>query len=144
MEEKNKEKKTLTQKIYEVGLEVGKIKKNKENPYYKSKYFDINQLLEAINPILKDKGLSINQPLDTEVFNEKPFLVLKTVITDGKEEKEYKAIIPQQKSPQDMGSAITYYRRYSLQSLFGLQAEDDDGNNASKKEEEVKTAEDVV
>jgi hypothetical protein len=33
-----------------------------------------------------------------------------------------------------MGSAITYYRRYSLQSLLALQAEDDDGNLASKKE----------
>jgi hypothetical protein len=34
--------------------------------------------------------------------------------------------------PQKMGSMITYYRRYTLQSLLGLQAEDDDGNAASK------------
>jgi hypothetical protein len=32
--------------------------------------------------------------------------------------------------PQKLGSAITYYRRYTLQSLLGLQAEDD-GNKAS-------------
>ena len=34
--------------------------------------------------------------------------------------------------PQKMGSMITYYRRYTLQSLLGLQAEDDDGNSASQ------------
>ena len=34
--------------------------------------------------------------------------------------------------PQKMGSMITYYRRYTLQSLLGLQAEDDDANAASK------------
>jgi hypothetical protein len=32
-----------------------------------------------------------------------------------------------------MGSAITYYRRYTLQSLLALQAEDDDGNGATKQ-----------
>ena len=36
-------------------------------------------------------------------------------------------------SPQKLGSAITYYRRYTLASLLGLQAEDDDGNLASSK-----------
>ena len=36
--------------------------------------------------------------------------------------------------PQKLGSAITYYRRYTLQSLLGLQAEDDDANKASTKE----------
>ena len=33
--------------------------------------------------------------------------------------------------PQKLGGAITYYRAYTLQSLLGLQAEDDDGNTAS-------------
>jgi hypothetical protein len=34
--------------------------------------------------------------------------------------------------PQKLGSAVTYYRRYTLQSLLGLQAEDDDANSASQ------------
>jgi hypothetical protein len=50
--------------------------------------------------------------------------------------------LPDLQDPQKMGSAITYYRRYSLQSLFLLQAQDDDGEIAkpkvSKKERDAK------
>jgi hypothetical protein len=41
--------------------------------------------------------------------------------------------LPDIADPQKMGSAITYYRRYALQSLFLLQAQDDDGNFGSSK-----------
>ena len=42
--------------------------------------------------------------------------------------------LPPLTDPQKIGSAITYYRRYTLQSLLGIQAEDDDANKASGKE----------
>ena len=41
-------------------------------------------------------------------------------------------VLPLLEDPQKLGSCITYYRRYTLQSLLGLQAEDDDGNKASQ------------
>ena len=41
--------------------------------------------------------------------------------------------LPELNDPQKLGSAITYYRRYTLQSLLALQSEDDDGNSASGK-----------
>ena len=41
--------------------------------------------------------------------------------------------LPELIDPQKLGSCITYYRRYTLASLLGLQAEDDDANLASKK-----------
>jgi hypothetical protein len=40
-------------------------------------------------------------------------------------------VLPNLQDPQKLGSAITY-RRYTLQSLLGLQAEDDDGNKAKR------------
>ena len=40
-------------------------------------------------------------------------------------------------NPQKMGSAITYAKRYGLQSLYGLASDDDDGNSASEKKVEV-------
>ena len=40
--------------------------------------------------------------------------------------------------PQKLGSAVTYYRRYTLQSLLGLQAEDDDANSASQSVKSTK------
>ena len=36
-------------------------------------------------------------------------------------------------NPQKIGSAITYYKRYTLQSLYGLPSEDDDGNQVSNE-----------
>ena len=35
-------------------------------------------------------------------------------------------------NPQKIGSAITYAKRYTLQAVYGLPSEDDDGNEASK------------
>jgi hypothetical protein len=58
-------------------------------------------------------------------------------------------VLPENSDPQKMGSTITYFRRYALQSLFLLQAEDDDGhsavdrtlmNNPASKREYPKTA----
>jgi len=39
--------------------------------------------------------------------------------------------LPEIADPQKLGSCITYYRRYTLASLLGLQAVDDDANVAS-------------
>ena len=41
--------------------------------------------------------------------------------------------LPEVTDAQKAGSAITYFRRYALQSLLALEAEDDDGNTASSK-----------
>ena len=40
--------------------------------------------------------------------------------------------MPQISDPQKIGSCVSYYRRYTLQSLIGLQSIDDDANIASK------------
>jgi hypothetical protein len=44
-------------------------------------------------------------------------------------------LIPDKKTPQGYGSALTYGRRYLLQTMCGLSAEDDDGNAASEREQ---------
>ncbi len=119
--------KKINKKIGEIQQKIGKIKKESENPFFKSKYFDINKLLDNLMPLLKEQGLTLTQPL-THV-NERP--AISTIITDGEESLESTITMPDIQDPQKMGSAITYYRRYALQSLFSLQAEDDDGNSAS-------------
>lgn len=115
-------------KIQSLKNEVGKIIKNSENPYYKSKYTDINSLLEQIEPILEKKDLILLQPIrDNIVFSE---------ITDLKTGHSISSslTLPEITDPQKIGSAITYYRRYTLTSLLALQSEDDDANIASNKE----------
>ena len=123
-------------KLLEFQMKVSSISKDSENPFFKSKYFDINKLLEIIKPVLNEMEVVILQPLDN--INGRPALT--TVLYDTKESKQlYNSTItlPDLTDPQKMGSAITYYRRYSLQSLLGLEAEDDDGNLASNKTTEV-------
>ena len=57
----------------------------------------------------------------------------KIVDVDTGDSVESSLLLPINLDAQKIGSAITYYRRYTLQSLLGLQAEDDDGNKASGK-----------
>lgn len=125
--------KTLSfdEKLLAVQKEVGPIKKDSDNPYFKSKYFDINGLLAVLKPCLNKYGLLVLQPL-TEL-NGSPALAL--IVMDVENGKELKTVcpIPRGIDPQKDGSAITYYRRYALQSFFALEAEDDDGNASSGK-----------
>lgn len=132
--------KALYKKLLNVQKEVGAIAKDSENPYFKSSYFDINGLLKELKPILNKEGLVVLQPLT----NLEGKLALETLVIDEESGDQLKSIclIPENVDPQKVGSTITYYRRYSLQSLFLLQAEDDDAETAkpkvgSKKDEDL-------
>lgn len=129
----------IYKKIKEIQKEVGKMAKDKKNPYFKSGYFDINQLLEKLQPLLDKQSLALSQPLTT--IGDKPSLT--TTLVDLESERDtvedmirhgemvqFTIPLPQLEDAQKMGAAITYYRRYALQSLFALVAEDDDGEAA--------------
>lgn len=121
------------QKISELKKETGKMSKDSTNPFFKSKYFDVNQLLEHLEPIAEAKGLLILQPIiNGEVYSQ-------IIDIESGDKIESSIQLTQFNDPQKTGSAITYYRRYSLQSLLGLQAEDDDANKASGKSEKPET-----
>ena len=120
---------SIYKKLFEAKREIGKISKDSTNPFFKSKYFDINSLLEHVEPILQKHELLLLQPIEEDKVI--------TSILDIESEKFISSGIklPNITDPQKLGSAITYYRRYTLQSLLGLQAEDDDGNKAVKAQE---------
>lgn len=116
---------SLNQKIFNAKKEIGKISKDSTNPFFKSKYFDINSLLEHVEPILQKNDLLLLQPIANGlVFTQIVDVETGDLVESGIE-------LPNLSDPQKLGSAITYYRRYTLQSLLGLQAEDDDANKAS-------------
>ena len=127
----NKEKKpiVLLKKLLAVQKAVGAIPKTKQNPFYKSNYFDINALLEIVKPALEKEGLLLLQPLQSE--NGVNFVSTYIIDTISGEEVVSMVALPDQPDPQKIGSAITYYRRYTLQSILALEAADDDGNAAS-------------
>lgn len=119
-------------KLLEFQKKVGAISKDETNPFFKSKYFDINGLIENIKPILNEVGLTLTQPI--RIDNGKNILC--SYLEDGDKTIVYsQMILPDIQDPQKLGSAITYYRRYAIQSMLLLQAEDDDSNVASGKVE---------
>jgi hypothetical protein len=119
---------SIYKKLFEAKKEIGKISKDSTNPFYKSKYFDINSLLEHVEPILQKHGLLLLQPIEDNIVYSKIIDIddLKTGVLSG-------LALTNQTDPQKRGSEITYYRRYTLQSLLGLQAEDDDANATVKQ-----------
>jgi len=117
------------QKLFNLQNKLKAVKKDAENPFFKSKYFDINGLLSALKPLLNEEGVIVIQPL---AVSESGINLLKTLVIDaetGKALVESAIALPSDVDPQKMGSAITYFRRYSLQSMFLLESEDDDGNS---------------
>lgn len=121
--------KNLYTKLLKIQQEVKAIAKDEMNPHFKNKYFNINGLLAELKPILNANGVIVMQPIAN--LDGKP--VLNTWIIDAESGEELRTylLLPENNNPQQMGSAITYFRRYALQALFLLEGEDDDGNTAS-------------
>ena len=115
--------KNIYNKLYQVQKEIGAISKDSTNPFYKSKYFDINSLIKQVTPILDKHNLLLLQPI-------KDGAQYSIIIDLDGGSVESSLSLPTDLDAQKIGSAITYYRRYTLQSLLGLQAKDDDGNDA--------------
>lgn len=128
----------LNEKIFNLQNEIGKISKDSKNPFYNSKYFDINTLLKQLHPILCNHRLLLTQPIVEGM------VVTRITCLDSNLSIDSSLELPEIMDPQKKGSAITYYRRYTLVSLLGLQAEDDDGNlahTAIKKNKPILTDE---
>lgn len=118
--------------LLQVQKEIGAIKKDKSNPFYKSSYFDINSLLEVVKPVLNVNGLILMQALTSTPLGG-PALKTEIICSFTGESLSDICPLPDVSDAQKMGSAITYFRRYAIQSLLALEAEDDDGNDAIKK-----------
>ena len=115
----------IHKKMFLLQQEIGAISKDASNPFYKSKYFDINSLINQLNPLLKKHRLLLLQPIEEDC------VYSKLICIDGTGGVISALKLPEINDPQKLGSAITYYRRYTLASLLGLQAVDDDANIAS-------------
>jgi len=115
-------------KILEVKKEIGSLSKNSKNPFFKSAYLDLNDLLNAVEPLLQKNGLVLLQPIIGNSVH--------SAIYDcesGDEVCMSSIDIPANiTDPQKLGSCITYFRRYTLKSLLAIAETDDDGNLAAK------------
>jgi hypothetical protein len=105
--------------------------KDSNNPHFKSKYADLSSVVEAIKP-----ALVANRLFFVQVNHEQTGGVcVETMVchSSGQQMSFGKLFVPAGKNDaQGYGSALTYARRYSLMTAFGVCPEDDDGNAAVK------------
>lgn len=109
--------------------EMSNPKKGSTNPFFKSKYADLNSIREAVLPILNNHGIVVLQPL----VNLEGKNYVKTVLMheSGELLESFTEIIyNKQNDAQAQGSGISYARRYGLQSFVCVGADDDDGQKA--------------
>lgn len=105
--------------------------KTANNPHFRSKYADLSAVVDAIKP-----ALIANRLYFTQLSHDAEHGVcVETVIhhESGESLSCGRLFVPASKQDaQGFGSALTYARRYSLMTAFGIPAEDDDGNAATK------------
>ncbi len=109
---------------------------DRDNPFFKSKYATLASLWDSARKAIAANGLSVVQT--TEISEGDLFLVTTLMHASG----EYISGIYPVKSagmkPQEIGSAITYARRYSFGAILGLSSDDDDDGNAASHPQERK------
>jgi hypothetical protein len=108
---------------------VETIKKTETNPFFKSKYASLADILNVIRQPLADNGLSFVQ------FPKGKYC-LETMLmhTSGEWLSESYEMVPSKNDPQGAGSVITYQRRYALGAILGLNIDEDNDGNEVKDE----------
>jgi hypothetical protein len=106
--------------------------KDSVNPHFKSRYADLATVLKTVRPVLAKHGIAVTQT--TRVEDDGRVLLVTRLHWHDEEIVGYYPVSPTKNDPQGLGSAMTYARRYTLQAMVGVAAdEDDDGNAASAK-----------
>ena len=117
--------------------QMGGAVKDSSNPFFKSKYADITSVIKAIKQPFFDNGLSYTQ---FPISNEHGVGVSTRLMHVSGQYLEMEYTLPTvKKDPQSSGSAITYARRYALQSIAGIPVADDDAEAAMLRGDENKS-----
>lgn len=115
------------------------IKKDKDNPFFHSKYADLESVIDCTKKALADNGLVVIQTFGLSEGKTTLWTYLYHTSGESISGMQYLDVAG---DPQKIASASTYGRRYGLLAILGIAAEDDDGNGASqtKQKETAKPA----
>ena len=115
---------------------MGKLLKDSNNPHFNSTYASLAAVLDTVRGPLTDAGLVLYQSATTDEGN---VLVHSALIhaETGEAIEEVLSLPVAQRTPQALGSAITYGRRYLAMAMCGLAPDDDDANDASQAKPQV-------
>ena len=132
--------KTIAPALLKAQEEMGDAKKGATNPFFKSKYADLNSVREAVIPALNSNGISILQP--TTTIEGRPFVETILLHESGEWISSLTEIIcNKQNDAQSHGSGLSYARRYAISSIMNIGASDDDGQDAVKPNHNITLSE---
>jgi len=117
----------MKDKIAKIQAEMQPLKKDTQA--FKYKYATLKQIQDALSPILEKYKVLWTTPIKQINGRDVVFSVLEDLESDNKIEAGL--TMPDGLSPQDAGSAVTYFRRYTILGLLNLETEDDDGKKAN-------------
>ena len=121
--------KELATALSKVQGELTYAKKDSANPFFKSRYADLESVWDACRSLLAANGLSVIQ-MPGNYFEGRMWLVTKLCHTSGEWIEQEMSVPVQKPDAQGAGSALTYMRRYALAAFVGVVQADDDGNAA--------------
>lgn len=119
---------------------IGKAVKDSTNPHFKKSYASFESVMEAVEGPLHANGFGIIQRCD----NDSSGATVRTMLLHVSGEfMEDSCFVPcaRPNDPQALGSAITYARRYGLESIAGVVREDDDAEGAINRQPEPRLTE---
>ena len=105
--------------------------KDGKNPHFKSSYPTLASAVNAARSALMANGICVIQDQNGITEHNTVSLLTRLLHTSGEWIETACEAKPKSFTPQDIGSSITYLRRYGLMAALNIPAEDDDGNSAS-------------
>ena len=113
--------------------EMSKAHKDSENPFFHSKYADIGSIIDASLGALNSNNIAVLQPFK---IGESNSVIITTLLahSSGQWIRGELLMNPEKDTAQALGSVLTYGRRYSLQSMICIAAEDDDAESGMNRD----------
>lgn len=128
----------INKALFKFQNEFKGVEKKRVNPFTKSKYASLDDVVNAIKPLLKSCELMVNYQIQKD--GDDTVLITKVTHVSG-EQIESKTPLMSGVKAQDFGSELTYMRRYTICALLNVVETDDDDGNATMQPEELKITE---
>ena len=115
----------LASALVKAQAEFSAVPKGSVNPFFKSKYAALPDVVQSASPVLTKHGLAVSQFITHDEGGGDALLTY--LIHESGQFIAYSMKLHMTKEdPQAQGSAVTYARRYSYMSALGLVADEDD------------------
>lgn len=110
---------------------------DKSNPHFKNKYASLASVIDTLRKPLSDSGLSYTQ---TTEIRDGGFVLVTTLRHSSGQWIASEYPLPVAAKPQELGSALTYARRYSLSAIACIAADEDDDAEGARQNGQTSSA----